>query len=84
MQVGHFAGWTQTGSSGTMSSLTEDAIYTFGEDAETDDTLTAQWTKIDVSKECRIDTGEDYGDIVEPGNTDPVRYVVEGQQIQEQ
>ena len=56
----NFAGWTQTGNSGSMSSLTEDAIYTFGEDAETDDTITAQWTKVDISKECRIDTGEDY------------------------
>ena len=77
----NFAGWTQTGNSGTMSSLTEDAIYTFGENAETDDTLTAQWTKVDVTKECRLDTGEDYGDIVEPGNTGPVKYVVEGQQV---
>ena len=54
----NFAGWTQTGNSGSMSSLTEDAIYTFGEDAETDDTLTAQWTKIEVEKAYNIDTGE--------------------------
>ena len=54
----NFAGWTQTGNSGSMSSLTEDAIYTFGEDAETDDTLIAQWTKIEVEKSYNIDTGE--------------------------
>ena len=54
----NFAGWTQTGNSGSMSSLTEDAIYTFGEDAETDDTLIAQWTKIEVEKAYNIDTGE--------------------------
>ena len=54
----NFAGWTQTGNSGTMSSLTEDAIYTFGEDFETDDTLIAQWTKIEVEKSYNIDTGE--------------------------
>ena len=74
----NFAGWMQTGNSGNMSSLTEEAIYTFGEDADTDDTITAQWTKVDVSKVCRIDTGEDNGDTTEPGD---VTYVVEGQQI---
>ena len=65
-----------------MSSLTEDAIYTFGEDADTDDTLTAQWTKIDIAKEQRIDMGEDYGDIT-PGNPNSggVTYVIEDQQI---
>ena len=78
----NFAGWTQTGNSGSMSSLTEDAIYTFGEDAETDDTLTAQWTKIDISKEQRIDMGEDYGDITpENPNSGGVTYVIEDQQI---
>lgn len=78
----NFAGWTQTGNSGSMSSLTEDAIYTFGEDADTDDTLTAQWTKIDIAKEQRIDMGEDYGDIT-PGNPNSggVTYVIEDQQI---
>ena len=78
----NFAGWTQTGNSGSMSSLTEDAIYTFGEDAETDDTLTAQWTKIDIAKEQRIDMGEDYGDITpENPNSGGVTYVIEDQQI---
>ena len=78
----NFAGWTQTGNSGSMSSLTEDAIYTFGEDADTDDTLTAQWTKIDIAKEQRIDMGEDYGDITpENPNSGGVTYVIEDQQI---
>lgn len=78
----NFAGWTQTGNSGSMSSLTEDAIYTFGEDAETDDTLTAQWTKIDVSKEQRIDFGEDYGDIMpENPSAGGITYVIENQEI---
>ena len=78
----NFAGWIQTGNSGSMSSLTEDAIYTFGEDAETDDTLTAQWTKIDVSKEQRIDFGEDYGDIMpENPSAGGITYVIENQEI---
>lgn len=53
-----FVGWTKTGESGTMSTLTEDAVYTFGEDEETDDTLTAQWIKIDVNKESDVATGD--------------------------
>ena len=53
-----FVGWTKTGESGTMSSLTGDAVYTFGEDEETDDRITAQWMKIDASKQSNITTGK--------------------------
>lgn len=53
-----FVTWTKTGESGTMSSLTDDAIYTFGEDELTDDVLTAQWIKIDVTKKSDVINGD--------------------------
>lgn len=53
-----FVGWTKVGESGTMSSLTENAVYTFGEDEETDDRITAQWIKIDASKQINVTTGK--------------------------
>ena len=73
----NFAGWTQTGNSGTMSTLTEDAIYTFGENSETDDTITAQWTKIEATKEYSIDIENSSG----TGNGSNTNTVKEGQQI---
>lgn len=55
-----FAGWTKRGNSGTMSTLTGSAVYTFGEDEETDDHITAQWVKIDAKKQadCATDVVE--------------------------
>lgn len=52
-----FAGWSKKGNSGTMSTLTGSAVYTFGEDEETDDYITAQWVKIDANKQadCKTD-----------------------------
>ena len=41
-----FVKWTKIGESGTMSSLTEDAVYTFGENEEVDDKIVAQWIRI--------------------------------------
>ncbi len=46
-----FVKWDKPGSSeiGTMTSLTDDATYTFGSE-EKDETITAQWVKIDITK----------------------------------
>ena len=45
-----FVKWTKIGDSGTMSSLTEDAVYTFGENEEVDDKIIAEWIRITGEK----------------------------------
>ena len=49
-----FAGWTKTGNGGVMSTANGKDIYTFGEEEE-DDTITAQWARVDVSKKCDVE-----------------------------
>ena len=41
-----------------MSSLTEDAVYTFGENEEVDDKIVAQWIRIVGEKTSNIQNGE--------------------------
>ena len=53
-----FVKWTQIGDSGTMSSLTDDAVYTFGENEEIDDRIVAEWIRIVGDKTCNIDEGK--------------------------
>ena len=53
-----FVKWTQIGNSGTMSSLTEDAVYTFGENEEIDDKIIAEWIRIVGKKETNIQNSE--------------------------
>ena len=53
-----FVKWTQIGDSGTMSSLTEDAVYTFGENEEIDDKIVAEWIRIVGDKTSNIQEGE--------------------------
>lgn len=53
-----FVKWTQIGDSGTMSSLTEDAVYTFGENEEIDDKIVAEWIRIVGSKTSNVQAGE--------------------------
>ena len=53
-----FVKWTKIGESGTMSSLTEDAVYTFGENEEVDDKIVAQWIRIVGEKTSNIQNGE--------------------------
>lgn len=60
-----FVKWTQIGDSGTMSSLTEDATYTFGENEEIDDKIVAEWIRIVGTKTSNIEDGKvKVGDIV--------------------
>lgn len=53
-----FVGWKKIGNSGTMSTLTGNAVYTFGEDETTDDRIIAQWIKIDATKQSNVTTGK--------------------------
>ena len=53
-----FVKWTQIGDSGTMSSLTEDAVYTFGENEEIDDKIVAEWIRIVGEKTSNVQSGE--------------------------
>ena len=53
-----FVKWTQIGDSGTMSSLTDTAVYTFGENEEIDDKIVAEWIKISGSKSCNVQSGK--------------------------
>lgn len=53
-----FVKWTKIGDSGTMSSLTEDAVYTFGENEEIDDKIVAEWIRIVGSKTSNVQAGE--------------------------
>ncbi len=48
-----FVGWTKEGSGGEMSTLTDTAVYTWGEN-ETDDKITAQWVKTDLTKQQSV------------------------------
>ena len=53
-----FVKWTKIGDSGTMSSLTENATYTFGENEEIDDKIVAEWIKISGEKTSNIESGK--------------------------
>ena len=53
-----FVKWTQIGDSGTMSSLTDTSVYTFGENEEIDDKIVAEWIRIVGEKSCNIQEGK--------------------------
>ena len=53
-----FVKWTKIGNSGTMSSLTEDATYIFGENEEIDDKIIAEWIKITGEKTSNVENGK--------------------------
>ncbi len=48
-----FVRWDKTGTGGEMSTLTDPAVYTWGED-ETDDKITAQWVKTEITKKQSV------------------------------
>mgnify|MGYP001625250475 CR=1 FL=1 len=53
-----FVKWTQIGDSGTMSSLTDDAVYTFGENEDIDDKIVAEWIRIVGDKTSNFEEGK--------------------------
>ncbi len=64
-----FAGWERTNTNGTMSSLTTNAIYTFGEAKGVTDTIKAKWSTIEYTITYQLNGGTVTGN--------PTRYTPE-------